>query len=197
MKQMEFKIILLTNALLWSVLSFYNYLAIYKQISDDIMMVIVWCPFITTMYGMILYASTMVIARLYYIIKYYKIKTKFLNTPALIRQIFMLSLSIFIIYGLCYYEAIFMGLIPMLLFFSKKLMQTGKFYVFDQDRLLLFDDRSVEYIVKSVNSLENRIILQDIKGDSLKTVVLNKKLQKEEDFLNSFHINDDETKEVA
>lgn len=198
MKKLILKIILILNALLWTILSVFNYINIYQQMKTDIMKLIVWSPVIILMYMLILRVSSLLIERIYYILNYHKIKSKYMNKLVLIRQILFLNIAVWVIYGLCYYSSDFLGIIPLVLFFSKKLMQTGKFYVYHNGRLLLFDEKSGEYIVKSINSLENRIVVQEMKGINPKTIVLDiKKPHKEEVFLNSFHWKLDDSQEVA
>ena len=198
MKKTYLNVILTINALLWTVSSAFNYIGIYRQIKAELMSAILWSFLIFMMYVLILYSSSLVIARIYYIYKYRRNKTKYMNKTALLKQMLLLSLAMFYIYGLCYYNSNFMGMIPMFLFFSNKLMQTGKFYIYHKDQLIFMDDKSSEYIVKSFNSLENSIIVQDTKKNNDITVLLNrKKRRKEEEFLNSYDMRINSSKDVA
>jgi len=198
MKKIYLHIILNINALLWIILSTMNYIEIYRQIKTELMGAILWSVLIFMMYVLILYSGSLVITRIYYICRYRRIKTKYMNKSALVKQIVLLTLVIGYIYGLCYYNANFMGIIPMLLFFNNKLMQTGKFFVYHKERLIFMDDKSSEYIVKSINSLENSIVVQDVKRNNDITVLLKReKRRKEAEFLNLYDANFNHSQEVA
>lgn len=198
MKKKYLNIILNMNALLWVLLSAFNYSGIYQQIKEELIGAILWSVLVFMMYVLILYSSSLVITRIFYIYRYRRIKTKYMNKSALVKQMVLLTLVIAYIYGVCYSNSNFMGIIPMILFFSNKFMQTGKFFVYHKDRLIFMDDRSSEYIVKSINSLENSIVVQDVKKNNDITVFLErKKRRKEEEFLNTYDMNFNNSKEVA
>jgi CRISPR/Cas system CMR-associated protein Cmr3 (group 5 of RAMP superfamily) len=60
------------------------------------------------------------------------------------------------------------------------------------------DENAKEYIVKSINSSENKVVIQHKKKSSLKTIALKqKKNNKEEEFLYSINLFTSENKEVA
>jgi hypothetical protein len=130
--------------------------------------------------------------------KYRRIKAKFIDFGTLMKQIITLSAGIVYIYGVCYYNADFMGLIPAMLFFYKNFLKTGKLYVYHKGRLIFMDEKSAEYIIKNIDYQENKIIVEDIKDSSIKTIVLKqKKPRKEEEFLNFLSVTMSVTKEVA
>jgi hypothetical protein len=100
------------------------------------------------------------------------------------------------IYGVCYQHYFFMGLIPMMLFFGKKILQPGKFFLYHNGQLIMIDEKSSEYIVKSMNSMESSIQIQDKKSTSMKEINL-KIHSREILFLDSLFIRLNESKEVA
>lgn len=162
MNKIIFNLILALNTFLWIVLSTINYVGIMLQLKEDIMKIFLWSIITVTMYGVVIYSISMIITRLYLMHRFKKIKIKYVNHKAFRKQIILLSVVILYLYGACYSNSIFIGLLPMLLFFSKKLTNIGRFYIYDNNRLLIIKDISNEYQVKEVIQKGNKISLQEI-----------------------------------
>lgn len=162
MNKIKFNLILALNTFLWIVLSTINYVGIMLQLEEDIMKIFLWSIITVTMYGVVIYSISMIITRLYLMHRFKKIKTKYVNYKAFRKQIILLSVVILYLYGACYNNSIFIGLLPMLLFFSKKLTNIGRFYIYDNNRLLIIKDISNEYQIKEVIQKGNKISLQEV-----------------------------------
>ncbi len=162
MNKIIFNLILALNTFLWIVLSTINYVGIMLQLEEDIMKIFLWSIITVTMYGVVIYSISMIITRLYLMHQFKKIKVKYVNHKAFRKQIILLSVVILYLYGACYNNSIFIGLLPMLLFFSKKLTNIGRFYIYDNNRLLIIKDISNEYQVKEVIQKGNKISLQEV-----------------------------------
>jgi hypothetical protein len=198
MKKLLFKIIMIVYVFLWLILSAVSYLGVYPQINKSFMDIFVWSFLLTAAYLLVLYAGSLLVTRFYLILIYRKIKAKYLDIPSMMKQILLLTTAILFIYGLCSQAAYYIGLTPIMLFFYKKFLQVGKFYVYHNGRLIYLDDKSREYTVKCINTYENKTAIQIMKGSSTRTVVLNQeKYRRETQFLKTQYVNVNDSKEVA
>jgi hypothetical protein len=161
------KLILALNAFIWIVLSMINYVGIMIQLKEGIMKIFLWSIITVTMYGVVIYAITLVITRIFQIYHYKDIKIKYINMKAFRREIFLLTGVILYLYGACYYNSIFIGLLPMLIFFSKSLTNLGRFYIYENGRLLMIDGVSNQYQVKGFSQQDNKVIIQEVNTRSL------------------------------
>ena len=198
MKRTLFNLILAMNAFIWIVLSCINYVGIMQQLNENIMKIFLWSIITVTMYGVVIYSITLILTRLYLMHRFKKIKIKYHDQKALAKQMILLFAVILYLYGACYYNSIFIGLLPMLLFFSKKLTNIGRFYIYEKDRILIIEDISNEYLVKEVNKIGNQISLQGMHTRSLdiKVSVFNM-TSEERKFLNKHFLKNANEMEVA
>jgi hypothetical protein len=198
MKKLLFKIIMIVYMLLWLLLSVFCYREVYPQINKSFMDVFVWSFFIIAAYLLVCYAGFLLVTRFYLILIYRKVKVKYLDIPPMMKQTLLLTTAILFTYGLCNQAAYYIGLVPIMLFFHKKFLRIGRFYVYYNGRLIYMDDKSREYTVKSINTYENKTAIQIIKDTNIRTIVLNQeKYRKETRFLKTQYVNVNDSKEVA
>ncbi|MDF2538822.1 MAG: hypothetical protein K0S76_1843 [Herbinix sp.] len=198
MKKFLFKMIMTVFIILWLIVTIAHYIGVYPKVKTDPMSAFLYSLILFSGYVLILYGCLRFLSTLYYLVKYRKIKVKYMDNPTFFKQLIYLFMAVFLIYGLCSMEYYFIGLIPILLFFYKKFISTGKLYIYYKDELLYMDENAKEYIVKSINSSENKVVIQHKKKSSLKTIALKqKKNNKEEEFLYSINLFTSENKEVA
>ena len=192
------KVILTFNAFIWIIISTVNYIGIMQQLNEDIMSIFLWSVFTVMMYGMIIYSISLVITRLFLLYQYKNNKAKYINKKVLRRQTFLLIGSILYLYVACYDNSNFLGLLPMFLFFSKLLTNAGRFYIYEQNRLLLIDDMAKEYLVKVINPGDGKIEVLEINTRNTDIKELTYKIHsKESKFLAEFFIMKVDEKEVA
>lgn len=192
------KIVLAMNVLIWSVLSIINYIGIMEQFKDDIIRIFLWSIFIVIMYGVVIYSITMEIHRILLICQYRNNKLKYISNKAFIKQNVLLGLVIIYLYGICYYNSQFIGLLPMFLFFSNILTDMGRFYVYDNQVLIMIEDISKEYLVKEFNLSEQKLFIQENDRSCQGTIEVTYKMDAEEiKFLSDYLIKDTDKMEVA
>jgi hypothetical protein len=192
------KIILILNTFIWIIISTVNYIGIMQQLNEDIMSIFLWSVFTIMMYGMIIYSISLVISRLFLLYQYKSNKDKYINTQVLRRQIVLLIGAMLYLYGACYYNSNFLGLLPMFLFFSKLLTDAGRFYIYEKDSLLMIEDMAKEYLVKVINQVDGKIEVIEINTRNTDRKELTYKLHsKESKFLSDFFMKEVEEKEVA
>ncbi len=183
---------------LWLMLSIVSYRGIFPQINKTLMDVLLWSIFIIAAYLLVLCAGILLVARFYFLLVYRKDKVKYLDITAMLKQILLLTTATLYTYGLCYQAAYYIGLVPGMLFFYKKFLQVGVFYVYHDGKLIYMDDKSSVYAVKCINSYEDHTVLQIMKGKVMKTIVLGRdKYKRETQFLKTQYINVNDSKEVA
>jgi hypothetical protein len=86
----------------------------------------------------------------------------------------------------------------MLLFFGKKLIHLGRFYVYKEGRLIMFDDKSKEYLVQDINLLGEKLELQEFNTRNLTIKDLQYKMySQEKKFLAGVFSKEEDQKEVA
>jgi len=198
MKKNLLKVILSVNALVWIIVSAINYIGIMLQLKEDIMSIFLWSIFTIMMYGLVVYAISMLITRLFMIYQFRDNKVKYFNRKVLLKQLLLLTFVITYLYGACYYNSHLLGLLPMLLFFGKMLIHIGRFYVYTDGRLLMFDDRSIEYLVQDINLGEEKIERQEFNTRNLtiKEVQFTMHFQ-EKKFLAGIIAKEEDQKDVA
>jgi hypothetical protein len=198
MKKVILNIILSFNALVWIILSAVNYIGIMLQLNEDIMSIFLWSIFTIMMYGLVLYSITMVLSRVYMIYQFRANKVKYLNRQVFLRQLLLLAFVITYLYGACYYNAHLLGLLPLLLFFGKKLTQLGSFYVVAGEKLMLIDDIAKEYFVRDINLPVGKIEIQENNTRNLEIKVIEYKMRPEEKkFLAVVFAKEEDVMEVA
>jgi hypothetical protein len=198
LKKIILNMILSVNALIWIIFSAINYVGIMLQLKEDIMSIFLWSIFTIMMYGLVVYAISLVITRLYLIYQFRNCKVKYLNRPIFVRQMLLLTVAIAYLYVACYYNAHFLGLLPMFLFFGKKLTNVGKVYLYVDEKLLLIDDTAKEYLVHDIDIKAGKVAIQEINTRNLDILKIQYKMHPEEKkFLEDICINNMDFKEVA
>lgn len=198
MKKLILNILLFMNAFVWIIFSTINYVGIMLQLEEDVMSIFLWSIFIILMYGLLVYAISLVITRIYLIHRYRKCKLKYVNRPVLVRQIILLIAVIVYLYGACYYNAHLMGLLPLLLFFGKKLTNVGKLYFYEDERLILINDAAKECLVRDIDIETGKVMIQEMNTRSSEVIRIQYKMDPEEKkFLEDICTNNSDFKEVA
>jgi hypothetical protein len=189
-------VILAVNTLVWMTTSALHYIGFYIRMEKDYVNLIVWSILVFSMYLLIIYALSLTIARYYSIFRYRNYKIKYMNKTFMRKQQILLVIVIIYLYVICYWNTEFLGFIPMIFFFGKQLTHLGKFYIIQDNYLILQDEYSREYVVKEMNLQECRLILQHRFHYEMK-VLWYKMGVKEIDFLINYSKNKIESREVA
>lgn len=198
MKKIILNILLFVNAFVWIIFSSINYVGIMLQLEEDVMSIFLWSIFIILMYGLVVYAVSLVITRVYLICWYKKCKMKYMNQSVFVRQIILLTAVIVYLYGACYYNAHLMGLLPLLLFFGKKLTNMGKVYFYEDERLILINDAAKECLVRDIDIETGIVTIQEMNIRNSEVIRIQYKMDPEEKkFLEDICINNSDFKEVA
>jgi hypothetical protein len=102
------------------------------------------------------------------------------------------------VYGVCYYNSIFVGLLPMLIFFGGPLINIGRFYVYDKEHLIMMEDISKEYHVISFDESESKLTFQSVNSESNAVMEAVYKMDSREiDFLARFFKDDFDKMQIA
>jgi hypothetical protein len=198
MKKIILNCILFVNAVIWISLSAINYIGIMLQLKEDIMSIFLWSIFTIMMYGLVLYSISLVITRLYLIYQFRENKVKYINRNILLRQLLLLTIVIIYLYGACYYNAHLLGVLPIFLFFGKKLTQIGRLYVYEEDGLKLIDDTAKEYFIRDIDLRGGKISIQEMNSRNLERKEVQYNMHPEEKkFLAGILAKDKDVKEVA
>lgn len=180
MRKVMIKLILAINVIVWIILSFINYVGIMQQLNNDMIRIFIWSIFIVMVYGVIIYSLTLEIKRVLLLYLYRGYKVKYISNRAFIKQNILLGVAILYVFGACYYSSDFLGLIPMLLFFSKSLINMGRFYVWDNEHLIMAEDISKEYQVISFNPNEKKLSVREIDTKTHNTIEAVYQMEEEE-----------------
>lgn len=180
MRKVMIKLILAINVIVWIILSFINYVGIMQQLNNDMIRIFIWSIFIVMVYGVIIYSLTLEIKRVLLLYLYRGYKVKYISNRAFIKQNILLGVAILYVFGACYYSSDFLGLIPMLLFFSKSLINMGRFYVWDNEQLIMAEDISKEYQVISFNPNEKKLSVREIDTKTHNTIEAVYQMEEEE-----------------
>jgi hypothetical protein len=115
------------------------------------------------------------------------------------KQNILLGIVVLYMYGICYINVIFLGLLPLLLFFCNILPNMGRFYVYiNNEGLIMAEDLSKKYRVKDFNPEEKKLLLQSVNSTSSDTVEAVYKMDEEEiKFLSDIFIKDFDKVEIA
>ncbi len=194
MKKVIIRIIPTINIILWTLLSFINYLGIMHQLKEDIVKTFIWSIITAVMYMIVIYSVTLYLKRRLLLYQYRDYNLKYINNSIIMKQTLMLFGTILYLYGLCYYSFIFIGLMPIFIFFSGILMNMGRFYVYIKGQLHMVEDITKEYIVIDFDPKEKKLFLQDISFKDHKSLVSLESTynmdEEEIQFLNRFFVND-------
>jgi hypothetical protein len=190
MKKVFMKLILALNALVWIIVSSINYIGIMQQLNNDIMRIFLWSIFTATMYVVVIYSITLGIKRVLVLHQYKDNNIKYISNRNFVKQLLLLGGIILYLYGACYVNSIFLGLLPMLLFFSNTLIDMGRLYIYEKDQLLMFEDISKEYQVIDFDLSENKLSIEETGKSSHKTIGNIYIMDEEENkFLSGFFVN--------
>ncbi len=190
--------ILLINLIFGLILSGLNYRMIYQDIRRPLMQCIIWSVLIIILYALILYADALILIRLFYLFKYRKTKTKYMNGITFLHQWIWLITAMLFIYGLCYVKSFYIGLIPIFLFFHRNMITSGRFYIYADGNFILLDDRSKEYVITSIDAVDNSMVVQGKGGLYSRNMASERKLRKKEmAFLEFCNKHLDDSKDVA
>jgi hypothetical protein len=130
------------------------------QLKEDIIRIFLWSIITVMMYGVVVYAITLALMRALLIYRYRNYKTKYFSSKSYYKQIILLSGVILYVYGACFYNFHFLGLLPMLLFFSNLLTNIGRFYIYENDRLILIEDLSNKYVITDIKMKDGKTTIR-------------------------------------
>lgn len=198
MKKIITNLIIAFNALIWIVLSGINYIGIILQLNENIMKIFLWSIILVFMYGIVIYSITKVLSKLLLIYQFRDNKVKFINNRIFGRQILLLTVFVLYLYGICYSSSYFLGLLPMFLFFSNKLTNPGRFYVYHNERLLVIEDFSKEYYITDIKIEDGMLYAKKVNTINLDEKNIKFSLDSEESkFLTEIFSKEQETKEAT
>jgi hypothetical protein len=198
MKRVIARLILAFNVFIWIVVSSINYIGIILQLNNDMIRIFLWSIFIVMTYGLIIYAITLEINRILLILQYRDYKIKYISNKAFMKQNILLGTAILYLYGVCYTNYQFIGMLPMFLFFGNEITNMGRFYVYKNECLYLFEDITKEYQVKEFHLEEKKLAIREMESKSEHITEITYNMDEEEiKFLSGFFNKGFDKVEVA
>lgn len=197
MKRAVTRLILAINVIVWIVISSINYIGIMQQLREQIMKVFLWSIFTVILYVVIIYSVTLQLKRILLLYQFRDYKLKYISNKAFTKQILFLVAAVIYLYGLCYYSANFIGLIPVFIFFSKELMIMGRFYVYIKGQLYMIEDLSKDYAVLDFDIEQMKLVMEEIAPGKNKTLDAAYKMDIDEmQFLSRFFVKKEDKLET-